>query len=230
MAGAARVAPMHVADPAEFPAALTAARATSLAALACLALFLLSGCVALPDAAHPEESGVTWIDTSAPAWVTRHGHCGFGGGPGHACESLTILYRDGAVLDFTFGRGRFGEDPAGLRFANATHDAQHRDEVLAAWNATFGDVGDLLVHDLHARRMDPNEREDVLRVIENVLRQSEPLPEPTFDCQDCGSVTYWATGRPRILDGEEWGHPAPDDDAWALLEEQMGILRTWVAR
>ncbi len=207
------------------------APAAPVEALACLALLLLSGCVALPDAAHPEEPGVAWIDTTASAWVTRHGHCGFGGGPEHACESLTVLYRDGAVLDFTFGRGRFDGDAPGLRFANATHDAQHRDEVLAAWNATLGGpLGDLLVHDLHARRMDPNEREDVLRVIENVLRQTEPLPEPDFsDCMDCGGLTYWAFGRPRALEAEQWGHPAPSDDAWLLLDEQMGILRTWVA-
>lgn len=203
------------------------------AALLFVALGVLagvSGCVALPDAAHPEEPGVTWIDPASSAWVTRHGHCGFGGGPDHACESLTVLYRDGSVLDFTFGRGRFDGDAAGLRFVNVSHDAEHRDEVLAAWNATLREaLGDLLVHDLHARRMDPNEREDVLRVIENVLRQTEPLPDPSFNCDDCGSITYWATGRPRILDAEQWGHPAPDDDAWLLLEEQMGILRAWVA-
>lgn len=200
------------------------------ATVAFAALLFVSGCIALPDAAHPEEPGVDWIDTTAPIWVMRHDHCGFGGGPGHACESMTVLYRDGAVLDFTFGRGRLEGDASGLRFANATHDAQHRDEVQATWAATAGESpGDLLVHDLHARRMDPDERDEVLRVIENVLRQTEPLPEATFDCQDCGSVTYWAVGHPRTLDAEQWGHPPPNDDAWLLLEEQMVILRSWVA-
>lgn len=197
-------------------------------ALLALALLLAAGCVALPNAAHPEEPGVVWTTTDASVWVLRHEHCGFGMGPDDACEAFTALHRDGAVLDFTFGRGGFvGEHPEGVWFANATHQPYR-----AAIEAALEQAGVPLqgqVHDLHARRMDPNEREDVLRVIENVLRQTEPLPEPTFDCDDCGSVTYWATGRPRILDAEQWGHPAPDDEAWRLLEEQMLILRAWVA-
>lgn len=206
------------------PAAGPAATAALLSAL----LVLVSGCVALPEAAHPEEPGVIWTDTAASPWVLRHEHCGFGGGPDHACESLTVLYRDGGVLDFTFGRGRLEGEPDGLGFANASDDAAYRNEVEAALAATLA-VADVRVHDLHARRLDPNEREDILRVIEHALRQAEPLPDPTFDCADCGSMTYWATGRPRLLDAEQWGHPAPADDAWHLLEEQMGILRAWVA-
>lgn len=199
------------------------------AAFLALGVLLLAGCVALPDAARPEEPGVVWTTTDASVWVLRHEHCGFGMGPDHACEVFTALHRDGAVLDFTFGRGAIaGEHPEGVWFADPA-DATYRGSV----EGMLQQAGIPLqgqVHDLHARRMDPNEREDILRVVEHALRQAEPLPEPDFsDCLDCGGLSYWAFGRPRLLEDQRWGPQPPADDAWVLLEEQMGILRTWVA-
>lgn len=206
---------------------------------AALLVVALTGCmVQLPDADHPEDPGHPWTDTNADLWVARDLPCGFGSGAEEGCATLTLLYRDGSVLKAAYGQGgprqvegvpRDEGNRSGLTFANAAEDAAFRDEVTAAWTAMQGAAPDVVrVHQVRAWRLDPTEREDVLRVVTHAVEQAKPLPEPTYDCDDCSAPVYWAFGSPRELERQAFGSPAPDDAAWTLLEDQMLALHEWL--
>lgn len=201
---------------------------------------LLAGCaVALPEHATPEDPGHPWTDTDAELWVARARPCGFGpGGADEGCATLTLLYRDGSVLAAQYGQGgpRHVEglpnpegNRSGLTFANAHEDAAYRDEITAAWTAMHGSAPDLVrVHTVHALRLDPGEREDVLRVVQHAVDQAKPLGEPSFDCEDCVAPTYWTFGAPQALATQRFGNPPPADEAWRLLEQQVLALHVWL--
>lgn len=209
-------------------------------ALLVAAATLLAGCaVALPDAAQPKDPGHAWTETEAEAWVVRARPCGFGpSGADEGCATLTLLYRDGSVLKAQYGQGgpRHVEglpnpegNRSGLTFADADEDAAYRDELTAAWTAMYGSAPDLVrVHAVHALRLDPGEREDVLRVVQHAVDQAKPLGEPSFDCEDCVAPTYWTFGTPQQLAAQAFGSPPPADKAWRLLEEQMLALHEWL--
>lgn len=207
-----------------------------------LAALSLSGCaVQLPEAATPEKPGFAWEDAEGGLWVVRIVPCSFGLGTAEeACNEAMALYRDGAVLRFQYGEG--GPDQvegkphdegarAGLTFEDAAADAAHRDEVEAVWKATHGGAAPdhVRVHVLEALRIQPSEREDTLRVVDLALQQAEPLPEPTFDCEDCTAPVYWSFGAPQVFAEQRFGSPPPGSDAWALIEDQMSALRAWLA-
>jgi hypothetical protein len=200
---------------------------------------LLAGCaVALPDPATPDEAGHPWTETSADLWVARDLPCGFGSGAEEACATLTLLYRDGSVLRAAYGQGgpaqvegypRDEGNRSGLTFAVAEEDAAFRDEIGQAWAAMHGEAPDRVrVNGVSALRLDPGEREDVLRVVEHAVQQADRLGEPTFDCEDCSAPVYWTFGSPRELADQRFGSPAPKQDAWVLLEDQMQALHEWL--
>ncbi len=215
-------------------------RAALAAPLLLLAL-AASGCaVQLPGAAVPEKPGFPWTDADGELWVVRIVPCGFGAGTAEeACNEVMALYRDGSVLRAEYGEG--GPDQvegkpreegarAGLTFADPDAEAAHADELQAIWAATHADAPDhVRVHTVEALRIDPTEREDSLRVVDLALQQATPLPEPTFDCQDCSAPVYWTFGSPQALAQQRFGSPPPGSDAWTLLEDQMAELRAWLA-
>lgn len=208
------------------------------AGLAASALILAGCMVQLPQADHPEDPGHPWSDAEGPLWIARDLPCGLGHGAEEGCATLTLFFRDGAILHATYGEGgprqveglpREEGNRSGLTFANAQEDADFRDEVTDAWTAMHGAAPDLVrVHTVRALRLDPTEREDVLRVFEHAVDQATPLPEATFDCQDCSAPIYWTFGEPQRLQAEAFGSPPPDSDAWRLLEDQMQALLSWM--
>lgn len=209
------------------------------AALA-LASLALAGCtVQLPEATIPEKPGHPWADAEGDLWVVRLVPCSFGIGTAEeACNDLTALYRDGSILHISYGEGGPDQveglphdegDRRGLTFAFPDMGADHRDEVEAIWQATRGAAPDhVRVHTLEALRIDPTEREDSLRVVDLALQQAKPLPEATFDCQDCTAPVYWTFGSPQALSEQRFGSPPPGSDAWQLIEEQMAQLQAWL--
>ena len=208
-------------------------------AITCASAVLLAGCaVQLPDAAEPEDAGHPWTETTADLWVARDLPCGFGSGADEACATLTLLYRDGSVLKALYGRGgprqvegypQAEGNRSGLTFVDATEDAAFRDEITDAWTAMQGSAPDLVrVNGVRAWRLDPGEREDILRVVEHAVDQAVPLGEPTFDCQDCSAPVYWTFGAPQALTGQRFGQPYPSDTAWRLLDRQMLALHDWL--
>lgn len=210
-----------------------------LAPLTATLVLLLAGCTAqLPDPATPEDPGHPWTETGGDLWVARDLPCGFGSGAEEGCATLTLLYRDGSILEATYGQGgpRHVEglpnpegNRSGLTFADLGQDEAFRDEVTAAWTAMHGAAPDLVrVHHVRALRLDPGEREDVLRVVQHAVDQAKPLGEPTFDCEDCSAPVYWTFGSPQVHAEQRFGHPHPDDAAWLLLEDQMVALEAWL--
>lgn len=211
------------------------------AAAALAATTALAGCtVSLPQPAVPEKPGFPWADADGDLWVVRLVPCSFGIGTAEeACNDLTALYRDGSILHITYGEGGPDQvegvphdegDRRGLTFASADLGTEHADEIMAIWQATRGaDPDHVRVHALQALRIDPTEREDALRVVDLALQQAKPLPDATFDCQDCTAPVYWAFGSPKALAQQRFGSPPPGSDAWTLVEDQMATLRLWTA-
>ena len=210
------------------------------AAAAIVAATALSGCtVALPEATTPEKPGHAWADAEGGLWVVRLLPCSHGIGTAEeACNQLTALYRDGAILHIAYGEGGPDQvegmhpvdgDRRGLTFASPGLGADHRDEIEAIWQATRGGAPDhVRVHTLAALRIDPTEREDSLRVVDLALQQASALPDATFDCQDCAAPVYWAFGNPQAFSEQRFGSPPPGSDAWALIEDQMAALLEWL--
>lgn len=217
-------------------------------ALSTLAL-LLAGCSAqLPDPATPEKPGHPWTDTTAGLWVARQTSCGECGDATTESASfeLTLLYRDGAVLHARFGEGgqrHLESYPAdegnrsGLTFAFPAEHEDYRDEITAAWKALNGEEPDLVrVHEVTALRIDPSEREDVLRVVEHAVDRTKDL-EQAFPqdcaagdaCLDGAQVRFGAWGAPHAAKATPDATLGQDADAgWRLLEEQVLLLHAWL--
>jgi hypothetical protein len=209
-------------------------------------VLLLAGCtVALPDAAVPEKPGFPWTDAEAELWVARDAGCGeCDHGTESATRDLTLLYRDGAVLHAQYGEGGQeqleGYPPAdgdrrGLTFAFPAEQEPYRDDITQAWTAMHGEAPNLVrVHTVQAYRIDPTEREDILRVVEHAVDQSSDLGG-TFQkecpadaaCSDGLGVTFYTFGAPQATQAhQEIGGQA--DAAWRLLEDQVIALHAWL--
>lgn len=219
------------------------------AAMTLLLVLLLAGCSAqLPDPASPEKPGHPWTDTTADLWVARQTSCGECGDATteSATFALTLLYRDGAVLHALLGEGgqrQLESYPAdegnrsGLTFAFPAEHEDYRDEITDAWKALNGAQPDLVrVHEVTALRIDPGEREDVLRVVEHAVDQTKDL-EQGFPqdcavgdaCLDGAQVRYGAWGPPQEARAPRDATLGQDPDAaWRLLEEQVGLLHAWL--
>lgn len=215
-----------------------------------LAALLLAGCTAaLPDPATPDKPGHAWTDTDAELWVAHRDectHCGAGTeSPGH---NLTLLYRDGSVLFATYGQGgpdRLEGVPAqegdrrGLTFVFPDEHGAYRDELEEAFTQMDGQAPNVVrVHAVHALRLDPSEREDVLRVVEHALRNGKDFgkagdscsdPRRDHTCVENDATRIYAWGRPKEVTTHEERDLADRQDAgWHLLDEQMELLHGWL--
>ena len=220
---------------------------TTLVLAAVLAAFLAGCAVALPEAATPEKQGHPWTDTGADLWVARQAKCGeCAHGAESPVNSLSLLYRDGSVLHVEYGEGGPAQvegypqaegDREGLTFADPAFEP-YRDELEAAWKSVTGEAPDRVrVHTLQALRLDPTEREDVLRVVEHAVGQSADLPgsfqagcPADAECLDGLGVAFFTFGAPQAATGEHPSQPGQADAAWRLLDRQFAELEEWLAR
>ena len=217
-------------------------------AKALVLVILVAGCAAqLPDSKVPEDAGHPWTDTEAELWVARQTTCGECGDATTESASfeLTLLYRDGAVLHASFGEGGQRQlegypadegNRSGLTFAFPVEHEDYRDEIIDAWRALNGEDPDLVrIHEVAALRLDPSEREDVLRVVEHAVDQSNDLdqgfPQGCADddaCTDGTQVRYGAWGSPQEAKAPLDAKGQDPDKAWRLLEDQVMLLHAWL--
>ena len=91
------------------------------------------------------------------------------------------------------------------------------------------------MHEITALRIDPSEREDVLRVVEHAVDQTKDLeqgfPQGCAEgdaCLDGAEVRYAAWGSPQEAKAPRDASGQDPDGGWRLLEEQMLALHEWL--